>query len=62
VTKRERLSERLLKFLDNLRFGFEELAIISGRHDQCRFVDLLNDSDTIIRRKSGDELYGLLDV
>jgi hypothetical protein len=34
VTIRERLSDRLLKLLEHVRLGFEELAIISLRHDQ----------------------------
>jgi hypothetical protein len=56
VTIRERLSDRLLKLLEHVRLGFEELAIISLRHDQRRFVRLLNDADTVIRRKGRDVL------
>lgn len=56
MTIRERLSDRLLKLLEHVRLGFEELAIISLRHDQRRFVRLLNDADTVIRRKGRDEL------
>ena len=33
-TIRERLSERLLKLLEHLGLGFEELVIISLRQDQ----------------------------
>ncbi len=36
--------------------------IISIRHDQCRFIRLLNDPDTVIRRKGRDELDRLFDV
>jgi hypothetical protein len=42
--------------LEHLRLGFEELVIISLRHDQCRFIRLLNDPDTVIRRKGSDKL------
>jgi len=62
VTIRERLSERLLKLFKHLRFGFEKLVIISLRQDQCRFIRLLNDPDTVIRRKGRDELDRLFDV
>src|SRR6266404_6426801 len=62
VTIRERLSERLLKLFKHLRFGFEKLVIISLRQNQCRFIRLLNDSDTIIRGKGGDELDLFFDV
>jgi hypothetical protein len=55
VTIRERLSDRLLKLLEHVRLGFEELVIISLRHDQRRFVRLLNDADMVIRRKGRDE-------
>src|SRR5882724_1824088 len=59
---RERLSERLLKLLKHLRFGFEKLVIISLRQDQCRFIRLLNDLDTVIRRKGRNERDSLFDV
>src|SRR6266849_5969709 len=59
---RERLSDHLLKLLEHLRLGFEELVIISLRHDQCRFMGLLNDPDTVIRRKGRDELDRLFDM
>src|SRR2546423_9157770 len=59
---RERLSERLLKLFNYLRLGFEKLVIISLRQDQCRFIRLLNDPDTVIRGKGGNELYRLFDV
>lgn len=36
--------------------------IISLRHDQCRFIRLLNDADAVIRRKGRDELDRLFDV
>ena len=62
MTIRERLSDRLLKLLEHLRLGFEELVIISFRHDQCRFICLLSNPDTIIRRKGSDELDRLIDV
>ena len=62
MTIRERLSDRLLNLLEHLRLGFEELVIISLRHDQCRFIRLLNDPDTVIRRKGRDELDRLFDV
>src|SRR5215831_18666440 len=39
---RERLSERLLKLIKDLRLGLEKLVIIALRHDQCRFIRLLN--------------------
>ena len=59
---RQRLSERLLKLLEHLCLGFEKLVIISLGQNQCRFIRLLNDSDTIIRGKGGDELDRLFDV
>ena len=62
MTIRERLSERLLKLLKHLRFGFEKLVIISLRQNQCRFIRLLNDPDTVIRGKGGDELDRFFDV
>jgi hypothetical protein len=62
VTIRERLSDRLLKLLEHLRLGFEELVIISLRHNQCRFIRLLNDPNTVIRRKGPNERDRLLDV
>src|SRR2546430_17690887 len=62
VTIRERLSERLLKLLKHLRLGFEKLVIIPLRQNQCRFIRLLNDPDTVIRRKGGNELYRFFDV
>ena len=62
MTIRERLSERLLKLLKHLRFGFEKLVIISLRQDQCRFIRLLNDPDTVIRGKGGNELDRFFDV
>ena len=62
MTIRQRLSERLLKLVKHLRLGFEKLVIISLRQDQCRFIRLLNDSDTIIRRKGGDERDRFFDV
>jgi hypothetical protein len=37
-------------------------VIISLRHDQCRLIRLLNDADTVIRRKGRDELDRLFDV
>ena len=58
----ERLSDRLLNLLEHFRLGFEELVIISLRHDQCRFIRLLNDTDTVIRRKGRDELDRFFDV
>src|SRR5258708_26413419 len=61
-TLRERHSARLLKLREHLRLGFEELVIISLRHDQCRFICLLNDADTVVRRKRCDELDRLFDV
>src|SRR5215217_8055149 len=58
----ERLSERLLDLLKHPHFGFEKLVIISLRQDQCRFIRLLNDSDTVIRGKGGNELDSFFDV
>src|SRR3954470_19961263 len=52
----------MLKLFKHLRFGFEELVIISLRQKQCRFIRLLNDSDTIIRGKGGYELDCFFDV
>src|SRR5438477_9248158 len=62
MTIREGLSERLLKLLKHLRLGFEQLVIISLRQDHCRFTRLLNDPDTVIRGKGGNELYRFFDV
>ena len=62
MTIRERLPERLFKLLKHLRFGFEKLVIISLRQDQCRFIRLLNDPDTVIRGKGGNELDRFFDV
>src|SRR5215813_11815856 len=53
---RKRLSERLLKLLEHLRLGFEELVIISLGQYHCRFIRLPNDADTVIRRKGRNEL------
>ena len=55
MTVQERLSDRLLKLIEHFPLGFEELVIISLRHDQCRFICLLHDPDTVIRRKGRDE-------
>src|SRR5260370_8595815 len=62
VTLRERLSEGLLKLIKHLRLGFKKLVIIPLRQNQCRFIRLLNDPDTVIRRKGGNELYRFFDV
>src|ERR1700733_2057389 len=59
---RNRLSDGLLKLLEHLRLGFEELVIISLRHDQCRFIRFLNDPDAVIRGKGRNELDRLFDV
>src|ERR1700730_7300815 len=59
---RERLSDRLLKLLEHLRLGLEELVIIPLSHNQCRFIRLLNDPDTVIRRKGRDELDRVFDM
>jgi hypothetical protein len=37
-------------------------VIISFGHDQCRCIRLLNDPDTVTRRKGSDELDRLIDV
>ena len=36
--------------------------IISFGHDQCRFIRLLNDTNTVIRRQRRDERDRLFDV
>src|SRR4051812_15026170 len=62
MTIGQRLSERLLKLIKHLRFGFEKLVIISFRQNQRRFIRLPDDSDTIIRGKGSYEFDRFFDV
>jgi hypothetical protein len=62
LTSLKRLSNCLLNLIEHLRLGFEELVIISFGHDQCRFIPLLKDTNTVIRRQRRDECDRLFDV
>jgi hypothetical protein len=46
---RERLSERVLKLLEQVSLRLEELVIVTLCHDQCGLIRLLYDLDPVVR-------------